>query len=125
MKMSKKITNFAKQVLAQLAGDTDGVIAAQNERKCLSALESQIAVLNGKVVDQEETVKDREEALNKAKFPSVKVVDRDAYLRGIKEAQARLDDAQSTLNDTNESIAYWKGCIAEFSETVEVEETQA
>jgi len=123
--MAKKITNFAKQVLAQLAGDTDGVIAAQNERKCLSALESQIAVLKGQVVDQEETVKDKEEALNKAKFPSYKVTDRDNYLRGIKAAQSSLDAAQEVLDNTNESITYWQGCIAEFSEQVEVEEPTA
>lgn len=117
-----KITNFAKQVFAQLKGDTDGVIAAQNERKCNSALDSQIAVLKGKVVDQEESVKDAEEALTKAKFPSTRVTDREAYLEGIRRAQKRVDERKEELATTNDSIKYWQSLVAEYAQQVDAPE---
>lgn len=121
MKIMAKITNFAKQVFAQLSGDTDGVIAAQNERKAVSGLESQIAVLKGKVVDQEETVKDREEELLKAKYPASRITDRDSYLRGIKAAQERVDAAKDALAETNDSIKYWQDLLKEYGQEVEQE----
>lgn len=120
--MAKTITNFAKQVLAQLTGDTDGVIAAQNERKANSHLKSQIAVLEGKLVEQEEKVKDETDALNKAKFPPTRIFDGESYLAGIRRAQERVDSAQDTLETTQESIAYWKTLLTEYGQQVPVEE---
>ncbi len=117
-----KITNFAKQALAFIKGDTDGVIVAQNERKANSHLKSQIAVLEGKVVEQEETVNDRKESLAKAKFPSERITDGESYLDRIRRAQANLDAAQETLDNTNESIAYWKALLSEYNEQVDAPE---
>lgn len=119
-----KITNFAKQVFAQLTGDTDGVIAAQNERKANSSLKSQIAVLEGKVVDQEEKVSDLKDALIKAKYPPTKIMDGETYLQGIRYAQERVDAAQEQLATTNDSIKYWKTLLEEYAEQVDQEESK-
>lgn len=113
------ITNFAKQALAFIKGDTDGVIVAQNERKANSHLKSQIAVLEGKVVEQEEAVNDRKEALAKTKFPSERITDGESYLNSIRRAQENLDTAQEKLDTTNESIEYWKALLVEYNEQVE------
>lgn len=122
--MSRKVTNFAKQALALLTGDTDTAIVMANERKCNSALESQIAVLKGKVVDQEEAVNEAKEALNKAKFPTTKVDNREYYLQGVVRAQDRVDAAQEALAETNDKIAYWEALVAEYAEQVDAPDEQ-
>lgn len=122
--MSRKVTNFAKQALALLTGDTDKAIVLANERKCNSALESQIAVLKGKVVDQEEAVNEAKEALNKAKFPTTKVENREYYLQGVVRAQDRVDAAQEALAETNDKIAYWEALVAEYAEQVDAPDEQ-
>lgn len=121
MKIMAKITNFTKQALAFMAADTDGVIAAQNERKANSALEGQIAILKGKIVDQEETVNDRKEALQKAKYPAEKIENRETYLRNIRYAQEALDAAEDALDTTKKSIEYWNGLLEEYGQEVDQE----
>lgn len=119
MTTTRKVTNFAKQALALLTGDTDKAIVLANERKCNSALESQISVLKGKVVDQEEAVNEAKEALNKAKFPTTRVDNREYYLQQVVRAQERLDKAEEDLAETNEKIAYWRALSEEFAEQVD------
>lgn len=81
-------------------------------------------MLKGKQVDQEESVKDAQDALNKAKFPPTKIAAGDSYLQGIRHAQERVDATQETLETTKESIAYWEGLLQEYSQSVDAEETK-
>lgn len=120
-----KISNFTKQALAFMSGDTDGVIAKQNERKANSALDGQIAVLKGKIVDQEETVNDKKEALQKAKYPATRIDNRESYLQNIRYAQENLDAAEDTLQDTRDSISYWEGLLKEYAEQVDAPAQEA
>ncbi len=126
MTIMAKVKNFTKQVLGYLTGDTDAVVAAQNERKCNAALNSQIAVLEGKKVDLEEVLADRQEALNKAKYPATKITDGQSWISSVLSAKNRVEDAQSNLDDCTDSIAYYKAILAEYAELVDAPEaTQA
>lgn len=120
-----KIKNFTKQAMSFMQGDTDGVIAAQNERKCTAAFESQIAVLNGRKVDLEETVGDRKDALQRAKFPAVKVTNGQDVVEAVVEATGDLQDAQDELDDCNASIALYQAILAEYAQEVDEETAQA
>jgi len=116
------IKNFTKQALAFMSGDTDGVIAQQNFRKCSSALESQVAVLKGKRVDLEEAVGDKTEALQKAKFPADKVTDGQSFIRTVVQAKAAVEAAQADLDECNDTISYYEAILAEYNEDVEAAE---
>jgi len=113
------ITSFAKEILSRLKGDEQGVIAAQNERKANSALLGTIAALNAKVVDQEELVKDAEDALQEAKYPTTKITDNGSYVSKIQQKQALLDNAKEELENTTKSLSYWNTLVAEFTAQVE------
>lgn len=113
------ISSFAKELLSRLKGDEQGVVAALNERKSLSALKGSIAALEAKVVDQEELVKDAEEALSEAKYPTTKITDNGNYLLKIQRAQEQLDGAKENLKNTQDSLAYWNSLVVEFTAQVE------
>ncbi len=112
------ITSYAKEILARLKGDKAAEVAAYNERKSSSTIRGNISTLEGMIVDQEEAIKDAEEALKDAYYPIEKITDNKRYLEGIKNAQARLEERQELLKDTNESIAYWKKVLATFGEMI-------
>ena len=112
------MTSYAKEILARIQGNESSIIAAQNERKSNAAVNGQIAALEALVVDQEEAVKDAEEALKEAKYPTTKISDNSAYIRGIRNAQERVTSATETLATTNESLTYFKGIKADFAKQV-------
>ena len=120
-----KIKNFTKQAMSFMQGDTDGVIAAQNERKCTAAFESQIAVLKGKKVDLEETLGDRQEALQRAKFPATKVTDGQSVVRTVVAAKAAVEAAQEALDECTDSISYYEAILTEYAQEVDEEEVVA
>lgn len=119
MKIMAKIKNFTKQAMSFMAGDTDGVIAAQNERKCTAAFESQIAVLKGKRVDLEEVLSDRKESLQKAKFPATKITNGQSVVEAVVYAKQAVERAQDALDECNESISYYEAILAEYAEEVD------
>lgn len=106
-----KVTNFIKEVTARLKGDENGVIAAKVERKALSAINGQLAALRAKLVDDETSVEDAEEALNNAIFPTSVFTDNGIYVRTIQARQEYLDLAKTTLDSTKETIAYFENLI--------------
>ena len=114
-----KVKSFIKEVTARLKGDENGVIAAKNERKSASALNSQIASLKSKLVDDETRVEEAEEALDNAKYPTAVIVDNKVYVQIIVRAQEALDKAVEELNATEDSIAYWENIVEEFGVEVD------
>lgn len=106
---------FIKEVTARITGDEAGVIAAKNARKAESAIKGQIAALEAKLVDDESRVDDAAETLKTAKFPVNLIRDNQAYVGNIKDAQADLDVATETVEDTKFSIDYFKGLLEEFN----------
>jgi hypothetical protein len=108
---TKTISTFAKEVAARLKGDEAGVIAAKVERKALSAFNGQIAALKAKLVDDETRVEDATEALNNAIYPTAVPTDNSVYIQNIVAAQARLDQATETLDETIRTVAYFQDLL--------------
>lgn len=112
--MVKEITNFGKQVLARLKGDDAEVLALKIERKASSAFKGQVAALEAKVVDLENIVADKEEALQNAIYPSALFTDNSSYIASIQRAQASLDEAKENLQQAVDSITYFNKLQASF-----------
>lgn len=108
---TKTISTFAKEVSARLKGDEAGVIAAKVERKALSGFNGQIAALKAKLVDDETRVEDATEALNNAIYPTSVPTDNSRYIQNIVDAQASLDSATDTLDETVRTIAYFEDLL--------------
>ena len=108
------VTNFVKTVVARLKGDDAEVLALKIERKANSALKGQLAALEAKVVDLENIVADKEEALNNAIYPSTLFTDNSAYIGSIQRAQAALDEAKDNLQHVMESIEYFTNLQSKF-----------
>lgn len=96
-----------KEILARITGDDNEALAAKIARKAISALEGQVAALNAKLVDDENLVEDRQEALEKAIYPSEMITDNRAYCSNIARCQESLDHAKKQVETTKESTAYF------------------
>lgn len=118
MTTTQKITNFVKEVTARLKQDQNAVVVLKNQRKADSAINSQLAALESRVVDLEETVENRTEALNDAKYPTTLITDNKRYVESIIMAKEDLDDAQTALDDAKESIAFFQQLQKENNEEV-------
>jgi hypothetical protein len=116
MNATATITNFVKQVKAQLTGDQTEVVALKNARKADSAVNGQLAALKSRLVDLEGTVEDREESLHLVKFPKDLITDNQSFIRRINESQEMLDDAYDALVDVKSSIDYFEALAAEYSQ---------
>lgn len=108
------VTKFFQEVSARLKGDDQKALALKIERKALSAINSNLASLKAKLVDDETVVEEAQENLKKAFFPTEVFTDNKAYIEGIKVAQERLDAAEAELESTQATIAYLEGKLAEF-----------
>ena len=112
-----KVTNFIKQVTAQLTGDQNTVIATKNARKADSALNGQLAALNSKLVDLESLVEDAEEALYLAKYPKTLITDNQSFLNNIKKASEAFETAKDNVANVEESIAFFTALQNEYAVT--------
>lgn len=112
------ITNYLKELKSRLQGDEKGIIAAQNERKSMSAVNGNISSLEGLIVDQEEVLRDAEEAFNEAKYPVIKITDNSNYISSIKSAYQRVQEAKDTLQNTKDSLKFWKELKDDYSKQV-------
>lgn len=110
----KKGKTFIKEVIARLKGDDAEVKAAKISRKAISAVEGQLAALNSKKVDLENTVEDAAEFLNNAKYPIELISDNQSYIRGIEKAQKAYDEAVENLENVEQSIAYFTELLEKF-----------
>jgi len=119
MTTTQKVTNFAKQVLAQLKGDENTEIALRNARKADSAYSSQLAALRAKLVDDEVNVEEAQENYNKAKYPKTVINDNKAFVQNVKIYYERLQTAQDTLTATKDSIEFFEGLLKEASAEVD------
>ena len=115
MTTTAKVSNFVKQVTAQLTGDQNQVIATKNARKADSAVNGQLAALKSRQVDLEGTVEDKEELLHLAKFPKELITDNQRFIQSIKYAQEAYDNAVEALVDVKDSILYFEDLEEEFS----------
>lgn len=111
MHTEKKITNFAKSVLALMKGETDEVKALKIERKCLSYLEGQISSLKASLIDKEDAVSDTGDKLTASIFPVEIPTNPMGYVNDIKQSQENYDKAVEALEDTKETIKFYENII--------------
>lgn len=102
------ISNFVKEVLARITGDTDTVIAQRNQRKASAAIRSQINALESEIVDLEIVVEEKTEALKAARYPTVLIEDAAAYLESISDAKLDLEKAKESLQYVKDELAVWQ-----------------
>lgn len=105
---------FIKQVLGKLKGDDNEVLAAKISRKAVSAIEGQLASLNSKKVDLENTLEDAQEGLTNATYPTSVFSDNSNYCQQILHAQQRVDQAQENLEATEKAYEYFSKLLASF-----------
>ena len=114
MSSVKKGKLFMKEVIARLKGDDAEVKASKIARKAMVSVESQIAALRSREVDVESKVEDCVEELHNAKFPIELIRDNQSYIKGISDAQAKLDSSAEELEDVRESIVYFQELLEQF-----------
>jgi hypothetical protein len=110
----KKGLLFIKEVSNKLKGDNVEALAAKISRKALSAVDGQIASLNSKKVDLENSLEEAQEALSEAIYPTTVFSSNEAYIQGILRAQKSVDQAQESLDATNEAHKYFTALVAKF-----------
>ena len=110
----KKVSSFAKQVLAHLKGDGNEVLAQKIARKALNAYQSQVAALKSAEIDAELNLEDAVEKLDAAKFPTAMITDGQMYCQNVINAQGRVADATDELADVRDSIETFEALIKEF-----------
>lgn len=113
------VTSFVKEVLARLSGNEGQVVAEKNYRKAKSAINSQLAALRAKEVDEESAVENAEEQLHNAKYPTDLIDDNKYYVQNIVAAETKLKSAQNSLEETRTSIEYFDALLKEFDTTAE------
>jgi hypothetical protein len=116
---TNKISSFVKEVLARIKGDDQEVAAIKIERKSRSAIGQQINALESKVVDDEDAVKDAEDVLTATVYPTDIAVfagekGSQNYINAINNARKALETKKDNLEETQESLAYFKSLLASF-----------
>lgn len=110
MSTTVKVKTFVKEFVALVKGDDAEVVAAKVQRKAESALETRLSVINGKIGDAKDRVKDCEENLVKARLNygneiSSDSYGRDNYVDKLITATIQLDKANSELENLEHTRA--------------------
>ena len=116
----KKAGLFLDEILKRLKGDDDGALASKISRKSISALESQIAGLQSKIVDAELEVENAEESLQDAIFPTKLFSSNKDYCQGIINAQDKLDEKKAELECLNKDLLYFKELLGSDNQSKSV-----
>jgi DNA repair exonuclease SbcCD ATPase subunit len=96
---------FIKQFVAMVKGDDAEVMAAKVQRKAKAALDSELANLNGELVDKEQALEDAKENLAKAIINNgYEIHDRRSYVRTLLEAEQAITKAEDSLEDLKHTI---------------------
>lgn len=107
--MSEVQTGFIAAIAAKIKGDGAEAKASRIGRKAVSAVRGQVAGLEAKLVDAQMTVETAKENLDNAIYTTTEISDGQRYCQGIANAQANLEDAQNSLKNVEDSIAFFKG----------------
>lgn len=112
------MNSFEKSFKARLEGDNAEVLASKAWRSAKSALEVQIAALNGDTVQLEDNVETTKENLLNAKVNDGKAIsDRTQYVQNLIESQNELTTAESSLKKHKEKLKFLKGILDELKST--------
>lgn len=105
---------FIKEVTARLKGDDNEALAAKISRKAVSAFEGQLASLNSKKVDLENTLEEALEHLHDSIYPTKVFSSNEQYIQNILSAQKAVDQAQENLDATERAIEYFTTKLSKF-----------
>jgi hypothetical protein len=109
----KKAGLFLDEILKRLKGDDEGALASKISRKAISAIDSQIAGLQSKIVDAELDVENAEDALQDAIFPAKLFTSNKEYCQGIINAQDKLDEKKAELDALKKDLEYFRELLGE------------
>lgn len=98
---------LVREIAARIQGDDNAAKAAKIARKCVSSVKSQIAALEAREVDLEDSLETALENLNNAQYPTEAISSGQSYIRGIESAQQAFNDAEEELASVKDSIAYF------------------
>jgi hypothetical protein len=108
---SATVKSFIKGFVALVQGDTAEATAQKVFRQVQSALNTQIAIMNGDLVAKEEAVTDAKEAYNKARLNNGKELasaDRTQYVRNLVSANNAVKEAEEALDAHKETLEFLK-----------------
>lgn len=112
-----KVKSFVKETIARFKGDDAEVIAQKNYRKAVAAANAQISNQNSKLVDDENALEEAKEKLLNTMFPTTAIANGQDYLKAVRSAQEAVEICEKKVEETANSIAYWK----DFVNTIDAE----
>lgn len=114
METIKKGVSFVKEVVARISGNDAEAIAQYNYRKATSALKSQIASAEAKIVDLESNLEEAETRYKDAIYCATKITDNSEYIRSIKYAKENVNKAKEELENVRESLAEFQKLLKDL-----------
>jgi hypothetical protein len=107
--------SFIKGFVALVQGDSAEATAEKVFRQVQSAINTQIAIMNGDLVGKEDNVTEKREAYQKARFNNgseLKSCDRIHYVRNLVAANNAVKDAEDELEIHKETLEFLKNELA-------------
>lgn len=111
--------SFIKQFIATMQGDNAAVVAEKTKRQAISALKSQIAMLEGSTVDLEENLSTAKDQLSLASINNGTMIsDRNEYVQNLIVSKNNIIECELKLKNHNDKISFLKEQL-EFVEAAE------
>lgn len=115
-----KVKSFVKQFVAAVKGDTAEAQAQKVLRQADSALQTQIASLNGDTIVLEDAVTAAKERQANARINNGNNIgDRSSYVRNLLDAKNAVTLAEEALKTHKEKIEFLKAELASLNEEVD------
>lgn len=100
-----KISKFEEKVISRIEEEKSDVkIGAKNAKVARSIAEGQIAVLKGKLIDDENNLEEAVEHYDSVVYPVVKISNRNEYWQSVVNAEDLVEQARQSIKDTKDSI---------------------
>ena len=106
-------SQFVKLILAQLTGDQDTVLAVKNEKLATSALNTQIALREGELVEAETALEEAKERMTQVTFP-VTLVDRSSYVQLLLNTKNKVQEKEDAMELIEETLKFLKSTLKSF-----------
>lgn len=109
------VKSFIKSFVALVQGDSAEAQAQKVFRQVQAALNTQIAVMTGNLVEKEEAVEDAKTKLAKARLNNGKELsssDRTYYVQNLVDASNELKEAEEALKNHIETLDFLKAELA-------------
>lgn len=116
------VKSFIKQFVAAVKGDDAEAKAQKAYRQVGSALNSQIAVLEGESVDRESAIDTAKENLSDALVnKGYPISDRNQYVRNLLDLKNKLTEAEEAKEKHDAKLDFLKNCLVDLDKEVSAE----